>query len=36
MKRQPLLFTTSEYSYEDMTPFNNAIAVDTTEFDNQF
>jgi hypothetical protein len=21
---------------EDMTPFNNAIAVDTTEFDNQF
>jgi|TARA_E500000305_G_scaffold26566_1_gene20438 hypothetical protein len=21
---------------EDMTPFNDAIAVDTTEFDNQF
>lgn len=26
----------SFWTNEDMTPFNNAIAVDTAEFDNQF
>ena len=26
----------SFWTDEDLTPFNNAIAVDTTEFDNQF
>ena len=31
-----LMVAKDYWTDEDMTPFNDAIAVDTTEFDNQF